>query len=60
MHPMTQNVTGTAGFESAPSVRKPWQAPRVEELPRLTELTLGSGAAIEGECLIGGGGSTCF
>lgn len=57
---MTQNVTGTTGFEASPSVRKPWQAPRVEELPRLTELTLATGAGIPGECEIAGGGSTCF
>ncbi len=38
--------------------RRPWIAPRVEDLPRLTELTLAS-IPIEGTCPIGGG-STCF
>jgi hypothetical protein len=37
--------------------RRPWIAPRVEDLPRLTELTLVT-APIEGNC--GVGGSTCF
>jgi hypothetical protein len=41
--------------------RRPWVAPRVEVLPRLTELTLVTGG-IPGECdpNSGGGGSTCF
>ncbi len=37
--------------------RRPWIAPRVDLLPRLTELTLQT-APIEGNC--GVGGSTCF
>lgn len=40
--------------------RRPWVAPRVEELPRLTELTLSSGGGIPGECDPDLGGSTCF
>jgi hypothetical protein len=40
--------------------RKPWLAPRVDELPRLTELTLQTGGSIPGECETGGSGSTCF
>jgi hypothetical protein len=40
--------------------RRPWVAPRVEELPRLTELTLQTAGGIPGECEPGGGGSTCF
>jgi hypothetical protein len=35
--------------------RAPWTAPRVDDLPRLTELTL---QTIDGNCGIGG--STCF
>lgn len=35
-----------------------WQAPEVLDLPRLTELTLQTGPAIDGDC--GGSGSTCF
>lgn len=40
--------------------RRPWMAPSISELPRLTELTLQTGPGIPGECEIGGGGSTCF
>jgi hypothetical protein len=41
--------------------RKAWVAPRVETLPRLTELTLATGAAIPGSGTIGGGsGGTVF
>ena len=39
------------------AARRPWTAPRVEELPPLTRLTLLTGP-IEGNC--GTGGSTCF
>jgi hypothetical protein len=53
---MTEDRTGSG----APVARKPWLAPRVDDLPRLTELTLVTGEAIEGDCQIGGGGSTCF
>jgi hypothetical protein len=38
--------------------RRPWVAPRVEDLPRLTQLTLATGDPIDGDC--GVGGSTCF
>ena len=40
--------------------RRPWTVPRVEELPRMTDLTLQSGAEIPGDCGTGGSGSTCF
>jgi hypothetical protein len=56
---MNENVPGTESHPKAPT-RRPWIAPRVDELPRLTELTLQTGAGIPGECEIGGGGSTCF
>ncbi|HEU4885822.1 MAG TPA: hypothetical protein VFT45_26535 [Longimicrobium sp.] len=39
------------------AARLPWIAPSVEDLPRLTELTLVT-APIEGNCGVGGG--TCF
>ena len=45
----------TATVRPAPA---PWVSPRIEELPRLTELTLQTGSGIPGECGIGG--STCF
>lgn len=49
---------GTPRPASRPAAdRRPWVAPRVDELPRLTELTLQTGL-IEGSC--GTGGSTCF
>ena len=41
----------------AAAERRPWVAPRVEQLPRLTELTLQTGP-VEGNCPIGS--STCF
>jgi len=43
-----------------PVSRRPWVAPRVEDLPRLTELTLQTGPAIPGGGTPGGGGSTVF
>ena len=38
--------------------RPPWVAPRVEALPRLTELTLATGGGIPGGGGTGGSGST--
>jgi hypothetical protein len=38
--------------------RLPWVAPRVEALPRLTELTLATGGGIPGGGGTGGSGST--
>lgn len=49
---MADKGTNIAGAE-----RRPWIAPRVEQLPRLTELTLLT-PPIEGNCPIGS--STCF
>ncbi|MDB4884004.1 MAG: hypothetical protein JWL95_2770 [Gemmatimonadetes bacterium] len=40
----------------APVTRAPWQVPRVTDLPKLTELTLQTGAPIDGGG--GTGGST--
>jgi hypothetical protein len=40
--------------------RRPWTAPRVEDLPHLTKLTLQTGDEIPGNCGTGGSGSTCF
>lgn len=45
---------------AAPAPRQSWTAPLVQDLPRLTELTLQTGESIPGECNIGGSGSTCF
>jgi hypothetical protein len=38
--------------------RRPWEAPRVADLPRLTDLTLATGPGIPGGGGPGGGGST--
>lgn len=46
--------------ETAAAPLRAWVAPRVEELPRLTDLTLQTGDAIEGGVGTGGGGSTVF
>lgn len=48
---------GTIRTSPRSAERRPWIAPRVEDLPRLTELTLVT-APIDGDC--GVGGSTCF
>jgi hypothetical protein len=39
---------------------KPWISPRVDSLPRLSELTLQTGGGIPGGGGTGGGGSTVF
>lgn len=44
---------------TAGASRRPWTAPRVEELPRLTELTLATGDPVDGEVGVGSG-STVF
>jgi len=41
-----------------PARRRPWAAPSVTDLPRLSELTLASGPGIPGGGGTGGGGST--
>jgi hypothetical protein len=46
------------GPNAAPPRRRPWEAPRVSDLPRLTELTLQTGPGIPGGGGPGGGGST--
>ena len=51
--------TSTPRSSPTEPARRPWVAPRVEELPRLTELTLQSGGGIPGEC-DPQAGSTCF
>jgi hypothetical protein len=50
---------GTDSQILAADGRRAWQAPRVDDLPRLTELTLqtANGEIIEGTCQVG---STCF
>jgi hypothetical protein len=45
--------------ESAPE-RQRWTTAVVQDLPRLTELTLQTGPAIPGDCGVGGSGGTCF
>ncbi|HEY0018354.1 MAG TPA: hypothetical protein VGC13_18760 [Longimicrobium sp.] len=50
---------GTDSQILAADGRRSWQAPRVDDLPRLTELTLqtANGEIIDGTCQVG---STCF
>lgn len=43
-----------------PPARRPWSPPRLEPLPRLTDLTLQSGLGVPGSGYPGGGGSTVF
>lgn len=54
---MADQGTTRTSPRSAAADRRPWVAPRVEDLPRLTDLTLQT-TPIEGTC--GTGGSTCF
>jgi len=42
-------MTPTNPTASAPAAREPWEAPVVNRLPRLTELTLATGGAIPGD-----------
>ncbi|MBB4635662.1 hypothetical protein [Longimicrobium terrae] len=44
---------------TAGASRRPWTAPSVVELPRLTELTLATGDPVDGGVDVGGG-STVF
>lgn len=32
------------------AARRPWTAPRVDDMPRLTDLTLQTNGGIEGDC----------
>ncbi len=43
-----------------PVLRRPWVAPSLTTLPKLTQLTLQTSGGIPGGCDTGGGGSTCF
>jgi hypothetical protein len=45
---------------AATAPRQTWASPLVQDLPRLSELTLQTGSAIPGDCGTGGSGSTCF
>ncbi len=59
---MSEQEPDRPGTESSagPRVKRPWLAPEIAELPRLTELTLQTGDSIEGIGSTGGGGSTVF
>jgi hypothetical protein len=48
----------SSSCERPPPGRRAWQAPRVEDLPRLIRLTLQTGDSIPGGGGTGGGGST--
>lgn len=58
--PMIEPTPRIAGSVAPGEARRPWLAPRVDELPRLTELTLATGGGVPGDCDLVGGGSTCF
>lgn len=53
---MAQGVREVPANHGSPQ-RKPWVAPRVTDLPRLTELTLATGSSIPCGGGTGGGGS---
>ena len=54
---MSDTTTPRAG-ETSPALRRTWTRPEVTGLPRLTELTLQTGAGIPGGGGTAGGGST--
>jgi hypothetical protein len=49
------NDASSSRPQPAASERLPWEMPSITSLPRLTELTLTTGAPIPGEGDIGGG-----
>jgi hypothetical protein len=53
-----KNTSDPRPGPNAAPLRRPWEAPRVSDLPRLTELTLQTGPGIPGGGGPGGGGST--
>jgi hypothetical protein len=57
---MSQNETSPARRAGSEAAKRPWTAPTVSDLPRLTELTLQTGGGIPGGGGTGGGGSTVF
>ena len=54
------NAKSTPVPVQTPAARKAWVAPRVETLPRLTNLTLGTGDAITGTGNVSNPGSSVF
>ena len=54
------NAKSTPVPVQTPAARKAWVAPRVETLPRLTNLTLATGDAIEGAGDVNAPGSSVF
>jgi hypothetical protein len=54
------NAKSTPVPVQTPAARKAWVAPRVETLPRLTNLTLASGDAINGGGDVNSPGSSVF
>jgi hypothetical protein len=59
MHGSTSSDRKTASVP-IPDGKRHWEPPRIEELPRLTDLTLLTGSPIPGGGGTGGGGSTVF
>jgi hypothetical protein len=54
------NAKSTPVPAPTPAARKAWVAPRVETLPRLTNLTLATGDAITGGGDVNNPGSSVF
>jgi len=58
---LNMNNRSTTGADAVATAKRPWTAPEVSDLPRLTELTLQTfGGGIDGGGGTGGGGSTVF
>jgi hypothetical protein len=54
----TALATGDGPNNKEDTTRRPWVAPAIRELPKLTDLTLQTGGGIPGGGGTGGGGST--
>ena len=59
---MTDVVEADVGSaqDAPPNERKRWVSPSIDDLPRLTDLTLQTGGVIGGGGNTGGGGSSVF
>lgn len=54
------STTNSSPADKSAAGRRAWVAPRVETLPRLTNLTLATGAAIDGSGDVNSPGSSVF
>jgi hypothetical protein len=60
MNPIDQQSPTPPDAPRSEAGRRPWTRPTVEDLPKLTDLTLVTGSPIHGGGDTGGGGSTVF